>query len=182
VTITGGSRSGKTEALRRVAEALAHHEDVELQVVLAGVRPEEIAAWSEGEVAPAGATSFASSSDAQGQVVEHVIEQAKRIAARGGDAIVLIDSLNGLHPSTARRALAAARNVRDGGSLTVVATAAEPVGGETTVIALDATLTSMRRFPALDLAAGGTIRPELLVGDAGAEAIAKARAEALDEG
>jgi transcription termination factor Rho len=76
--------------------------------------------------------------------------------------------------------MAAARNVSEGGSLTVIATAAEPVGGETTVIALDAALTSMRRFPALDLAACGTLRPELLVGEAGAEAIATARAEAAE--
>jgi transcription termination factor Rho len=50
----------------------------------------------------------------------------------------------------------------------------------TTVIALDVGLASTGRFPALDLAASGTIRPELLVGDAGAEAIARARAEALE--
>jgi transcription termination factor Rho len=49
------------------------------------------------------------------------------------------------------------------------------------VIALDARLASTGRFPALDLTASGTIRPELLVGEAGAEAIARARAEALDQ-
>ena len=78
---------------------------------------------------------------------------------------------------TARRALAAARNLVDGGSLTVIASATTPLGGETTVIALDGTLTAMGRFPALDLVASGTMRPELLVGEAGAEAIAKARAD-----
>ena len=59
----------------------------------------------------------------------------------------------------------------------MIATAPAPLGGETTVIALDAHAAAMGRFPALDLAASGTMRPELLVGDAGAEAIAKARAE-----
>jgi len=49
------------------------------------------------------------------------------------------------------------------------------------VIALDAKLTSVGRFPALDLVASGTVRPELLVGDAGAEAIARARAEAIED-
>jgi transcription termination factor Rho len=92
---------------------------------------------------------------------------------------VLIDAIDGLPPHVARRALAAARNVVDGGSLTVVATAAAPVGGETTIIALDRTLTSTGRFPALDLVGSGTLRPELLVGDAGADAIAQARAQAL---
>ena len=61
----------------------------------------------------------------------------------------------------------------------MLASAPAPLGGETTVIALDPTLTALRRFPALDLVASGTLRPELLVGDAGAEAIAKARADAL---
>jgi transcription termination factor Rho len=75
--------------------------------------------------------------------------------------------------------LAAARNIVDGGSLTVIATAAQPVGGETTVIALDRALTSTGRYPALDLVASGTLRSELLVGDAGAEAIAQARAAAI---
>ena len=113
------------------------------------------------------------------QVFLYDIDTAKRITARGGDVVVLIDGLDALAPHLARRALAAARNVVDGGSLTIVATASEPVGGETTIIALDRTLTQTRRFPAIDLVASGTIRPELLVGDAGADAIAQARAQAL---
>ena len=88
---------------------------------------------------------------------------------------MIVDSLEYLAPAVARRALAAARNIADGGSLTVIASSPAPLGGETTVIALDAALTAMGRFPALDLASSGTMRPELLVGDAGAEAIAKAR-------
>jgi len=60
----------------------------------------------------------------------------------------------------------------------VIATAAAPLGGETTVVALDAQLAALRRFPALDLAVSGTLRQELLVGDAGSEAIARARADA----
>jgi transcription termination factor Rho len=59
----------------------------------------------------------------------------------------------------------------------VVATASAAVGGETTVVALDATLVALGRFPALDLAGSGVLRPELLVGEAGAEAIAKTRLE-----
>ena len=61
----------------------------------------------------------------------------------------------------------------------MIATAPAPLGGETTVVTLDAALTALGRFPALDLAASGVVRPDLLVGDAGAEAIAKARAESL---
>jgi len=96
----------------------------------------------------------------------------------GVQAIVVVDTLDYLPPAAARRALAAARSLAGGGSLTIVATASEPLGGESTVVALDRELTAMRRFPAIDLSASGTLRPELLVGDAGAEAIARARAEA----
>ena len=179
VVIAGPARSGKSEALRRLTAALSGLEGLELSVVLAGVRPEEIAEWKSGPVEPVAALSFASSSDALTQVVEQAIEQGRRVAARGGDAVVFIDSLEQLPLGAARRALAAARNIVDGGSLTVVAVAAAPVGGETTVVALDPALVALGRYPALDLAGSGVLRPELLVGDAGAEAIAKARLESL---
>jgi transcription termination factor Rho len=167
VVLTGPARAGKTEALRRLGAALGALEGLEVSVVLVGVRPEE------------GGLSFAASADAQAQTVEQAVEQGRRVAARGGDAVVLIDTLEYLPPAAARRALAAARNITDGGSLTVIATAPAPLGGETTVVALDATLVSLGRFPAIDLVASGVLRLELLVGDAGAEAIAKAREEAL---
>ena len=186
--IVGPARAGKTETLRRLLGALttaaatagvgdAGSGTPEITVVLAGARPEEIAEWREGPAAPVAALSFAASADAQGQAVERAIEAAKRIAARGGDAVVLIDGLDGVHPPAARKTLAAARNLRDGGSLTVIATAARPFGGETTVIALDAGLTDSG-LPMLDLAGSGTLKAELLVGEDGAKAIAKARAEA----
>jgi transcription termination factor Rho len=179
-TIIGARHAGKSQTLRRIAEALHGREGLELVLVLAGARPEEIAEWQDGPVAPAAALSFAASGDALSQAVERALDGAKRIASRGGDAVVLIDSLDGLHQQAARRALAAARNLRDSGSLTVIATAAEPLGGETTVISLDAALTAAGRQPILDLVASSTLRPELLVGADGAEAIAKARASALD--
>jgi transcription termination factor Rho len=179
VTITGAPRSGKTEALKRIAGALAKIEGLDVSVVLAGARPVEITEWKASETAPVAALTLAGSADAQAGAVERALDTAKRIAARGGDAVVLIDSLAGLAPGVARRTLAAARDIVDGGSLTIIATADEPVGGETTVIALDVALTSTARFPALDLVASGTLRPELLVGAAGADAIAQARAAAL---
>jgi transcription termination factor Rho len=180
VAIIGASRAGKSEALRRLATVLAAQDDVQVSVALAGVRPEEISVWSDDGLAPPSPVSFSASSDAQDHAVELVVDQARRVAARGADAVVLIDTLDGLHPQAARKALAAARNIVDGGSLTVIATATAPVGGETTVIALDLALASTGRFPAVNLAASGTLRPELLVGDAGAEAIARARGEALE--
>jgi transcription termination factor Rho len=181
VVIVGAARSGKSETLRALLYAISAREGVEASIVLAGARPEEIGRWQQDEQhAPAAALSFAASADSQGQAVERAIDAAKRIAARGGDAIVLIDSLDGLHPHAARKALAAARNLREGGSLTVIATAAKPFGGESTVIALDVALTATGRQPILDLAASGTLRPELLVGEDGSTAILKARAEAMD--
>jgi transcription termination factor Rho len=171
VVIAGGARSGKSEALRRLGEALGALEGVEVSWVLAGVRPEEL-----GET---GGLSFGASADAQAQAVESAIEQGRRVAARGGNAVVLVDTLEYLSPQGARRALAAARNITDGGSLTVIATAPEPLGGETTVVVLDGTLTALGRFPAIDLTRSGVVHPELLVGEAGAEAIAKQRAEQL---
>jgi transcription termination factor Rho len=180
--IAGGARAGKTETLRRLADALAAQDGIELTVVLTGARPEELAEWRQGPTEPASALTFAASHDAQSQAAERAVETAKRIAARGGDAVVLIDSLDGLNPHTARKVMAAARDIVDGGSLTIVATATEPIGGETTVIALDGDLTSTRRFPAIDLVASGTLRPELLVGEAGADAIAQARKQALGGG
>ncbi|HEV7772303.1 MAG TPA: Rho termination factor N-terminal domain-containing protein [Conexibacter sp.] len=175
VTIAGAAHSGKSETLRRLAEALAALDaELETSVVLAGARPEEIAEWREGPIVPAATLSFAATGDAQAQAVERAVEQGKRVAARGGHAVVLIDTLEGIPAAAARKALAAARNIPEGGSLTVIATASAPIGGETTVVALDAELAGARRYPAIDLLASRTLRPELLVGEAGAAAIAEA--------
>jgi transcription termination factor Rho len=181
VTITGAARAGKTEALRRIADTLAGREELEVTVVLAGARPEELGDWAESAVPPATSLSLGASADAQAQAIERAVDTARRVAARGGHAVVLIDSLDALGPAAARRLLAAARAIVDGGSLTLIATSAAPVGGETTVVTLDAALTAAHRFPALDVLASGTLKPELLVGEEGARAIAQARAEALDQ-
>jgi transcription termination factor Rho len=181
VTLVGPARAGKTEALKRLAATLAGQEGMQLTIVLAGVRPEEISEWQAGAIEPAAAVSFAASADAQAQTIERVVDQARRLAARGSHAVVLIDTLNGLSPHAARKVLASARSIPGAGSLTVIATASESLGGETTVIAMDPVLASTGRFPAVDLLGSWTIRPELLVGDAGAEAIARARMEAVEK-
>jgi transcription termination factor Rho len=179
VLITGGRWAGKSYALRKLAEALSGVKDVTVFAALAGVRPEETAEWAAGPVAPGAAVTFAASAEAQGNAVELVVDQARRLAARGEHAVVLVDTLDGLHQLNARKVLASARKIVDGGSLTVIATSSELFGGETTVIALDAALATTGRFPTLDLSASGTFRPELLVGEAGAKAIAKERAKGL---
>ncbi len=177
--ISGAARAGKTETLRRLADVLSSQSHLDVSVVLAGVRPEEIAIWRDGPLRPVAALSFAAGQEAREQAVERATETARRVAARGGHAVLLIDTLDDLPPQVARRALASARNIVDGGSLTVIATASAPFGGETTVIALDVKMTSAGRLPAIDVVASGTLRPELLVGEMGAHAITQARAAVL---
>jgi transcription termination factor Rho len=176
VVVCGAQHAGKTEVLRRIAGALGAQEGLEVTLVLAGVRPEETADWP---VAPAAALGLGASAEARGTAIERCVDTARRLASRGGHAVLLIDTLDGVEPRVARKALAAARAIADGGSLTVIATATAPLGGETTVIALDEVLTKTGTFPALDLLASGVVRPELLVGEDGAAAIVAARAEVL---
>ncbi len=178
VVLAGSARSGKTEAIKRLAGALAAIEDLELEVLLVGIRPEELSEWKESAIATVSGLTFAAPAEAQASAVEQAIERGRRVAARGGDAVLLIDTLEGLHAPVARRALAAARNVRDGGSLTVIGTAERPHGGETTVVAFDAGRVARGHLPAIDPIASGTLRAELLVGLEGYQAIAKARAKA----
>lgn len=174
--IVGAARAGKTETLRRLLGALAGKDGLEISLLLLGARPEELHDWAQGPCEPEAALTLSASADAQGQALERAVETAKRVAARGGNALLAIDSLDGVHPHVARRALAAARNIDESGSLTVIATASKHFGGETTVIALDALLTSTGRLPALDLLQSGTLRPELLIGEDSAAEIVKARA------
>jgi transcription termination factor Rho len=174
VMIVGGTRSGKTEVLRRLAATLSARDGLQTFVVLVGVRPEEVGEWPE----PAQAVTLAASPDSQSQAVAAAIDQARRIVGRGGDVVVLLDTLDGVPDHAARRALASARNIPDGGSLTVIATALEPFGGETTVVALDAARASLGAFPAIDAVSSGTLRPELLVGEERAGEILRARQDA----
>jgi transcription termination factor Rho len=160
--IVGLSRAGKTEALRRIAVALGSSEGIELALVLTGVRPEEISEWRAGPVEPQAALDFGASAEAQAQAVDRAVDAARRVATRGGDAVVLVDTLEHLHPPAARRILAAARNLSEAGSLTVIATASKPFGGETTVIALDAEKARAGDWPAIDEQASGTMRADAL--------------------
>ncbi len=178
--IVGAARAGKSETLRRLLAALAGRERPQVTLLLLGVRPEEIGEWQGATQEPAVAHSLAIGIDIRCRAVEQAIEAAKRQAARGADVLVAIDSLDSLHPHVARRALAAARNIDEGGSLTVIGTAAAPFGGESTVIWLDVLRTSTGRLPALDLVRSGTLRAELLVGEEYARDILKERAAAAD--
>ncbi len=146
VLIVGPSRSGRSELLRRLRTALAANEGTEVELLAVGVRPEELSEWKEVPGATSSGLTFAASADAQEAAVEQAAERGRRIAVRGGNAVLLIDTLDGLAPGAARRVLAAARNLRGSGSLTIIATARAAIGGETTLI----TLGAGDRFPTLD--------------------------------
>ena len=113
-----------------------------------------------------GSTGFAIvSPKILGHVTNKVVDGYSQ--ERAYDAVVLIDTLEAVPAPLVRRLLASARNLVDGGSLTVIGTRSEPVGGETTVVALDAALARAGRFPSLDPEASWTMRAEVLGAAAG---------------
>ena len=121
VAVAGPPGAGATALLVQVARKLTEsHPDVTLQVVLAGVRPEEISGWREAGFDPVGG-SFERSPEAQAQAAELAVERAKRIVERGGHAAVVIDALDALPPGVRRRLFGAARATEEGGTLTIVA-------------------------------------------------------------
>jgi transcription termination factor Rho len=123
VLIAGPPGAGATSLLRDIAGELAKLEDVTPQVVLVGVRPEEVTEWRRLEGVDVVGGSFERSPDAQAQAAELAIERAKRTAERGGHAALLIDRLDVLPAAAQRRIFGAARATEEGGTLTVVATA-----------------------------------------------------------
>lgn len=162
VTVSGPFASGRTALLRSLAGAIAASEGVEVSVVLAGSRPEELAEWQEAGIEPGAVAPLGSSQEAQSQVVDRAVEAARRSVARGAHVVLLVDSLDGVGAASARRALAAARNVPEGGSLTVIAATREPLGGETTVIVLDAAEGARAGHPVVDAARSATLRAQAL--------------------
>ena len=144
VAIGGPPGAGATRLLREIAAALSGVDELELSVALVGVRPEEVGEWRSLEVGgrpvPVAGGGFDRSMESQVQLAELAIERGKRVAERGGNAIVLIDSLEVMPSAAARRLFAAARNLDGGGSLTVIATtgmAWEPQRYATTRVMLD---------------------------------------------
>jgi transcription termination factor Rho len=162
VSIVGTPGTGKSDTLRRLAGALAQSGEEQLWLVLIGVRPEELPEWQSGPVTPAAGLSFAVSAEAQAQALEAIVEQVRRLVVRGAHAVVLIDTLDGVPSSVARKVTAAARNVVDGGSLTVIATASTPVGGETTLITLGQPPSGPEGLPVVDPERSWTMRRQLL--------------------
>jgi len=160
VAIGGPPGARGTALLREVASTLRErHPDLDLVIVLGGVRPEEVTEWRRAELGPVAGGSFETSGDEHAQAAEMAVERAKRAVERGQDAVVILDSLDGLPAAATRRIFGAGRNTEEAGSLTIVATtglAEEPQRFATTRILLE---------PDGGVAAAGTgtLRAELLV-------------------
>ena len=140
VAIGGPPGAGTSRLLREVARTLVGAE-LQVVVVLAGVRPEEVTEWSrELEGVHVAGGGFDLSPDLAAQAAELAVERAKRAAERGADTVVVIDSLEFLPAPVQRRVFAAARKAEEGGSVTVVAgtgVAWEPQRQATTRVMLD---------------------------------------------
>ena len=164
VAVGGPPGAGATRLLRELARSIAdQHPDVELSVILVGVRPEEVTEWRHELSVPVAGGGFDRSPETQAQAAELAVERAKRSVERGGHAAVVVDSLESLSNSAQRRVFGAARNTEEGGSLTVIASigmAWEPQRVATTRIALDPP-SSGSTEPAVS-ARSGTLRAELL--------------------
>jgi transcription termination factor Rho len=139
VAVAGPPGAGASRLLHELAGALARVGDINVQVVLAGVRPEEVGEWRAGNLDVVGG-SFERSADAQTQAAELAVERAKRTVERGGHAAVVVDSLAALPSSAQRRVFGAARATEESGTLTVIAATGdseEALRWATTRIVLD---------------------------------------------
>ncbi len=197
--ITAPPRTGKTVILQNIAKAIAaNHPDAFLIVLLIDERPEEVTDMQrtvKGEVI---SSTFDEPATRHVQVAEMVIEKAKRLVEHKRDVIILLDSItrlgrayNTVVPSSGKvltggvdanalqrpkRFFGAARNIEEGGSLTIIATALIDTGSRmdevifeefkgtgNSEIILDRKVADKRVFPAIDIMRSGTRKDELLV-------------------
>ena len=198
VLVEGPARSGKSSVLRSIAKGLsAFHEDIHVMVVLVAERPEDVTEIEQSLGAEVLATTFDEPDARHVQVAEMAVERARRLAEHKKDVVVLLDSLNKLVQAThatappsgritagydavavqrVRRLLGAGRALREGGSLTMVATlqterAGDPAdslgrafhGTENVSIVLDGDAALAGLHPALDPLRTRTHRAELLI-------------------
>jgi transcription termination factor Rho len=165
VAVGGPPGAGITTLLRQIATSLAG-EDLEVVVVLAGTRPEEVTEWRRDAHAQIAGGAFDRPVDEQSQAAEMAIERGKRAVEQGRHAAIVIDSLDALPPSVARRVFGAARATEEAGTLTVVAAtglAGEPMRVATTRIVLDPPTPGAAAPKQPKLApTSGTLRADLL--------------------
>jgi transcription termination factor Rho len=164
VAIAGAPGAGGTTLLRVIVSTLAEsHPDLNVQVALVGVRPEEVAEWTAlaGEVVGG---SFDRPPEPQAQAAELAVERAKRRVEQGAHAVVVIDSLDALSAGARRRLFGSGRALEEGGSLTVVAVTGEDSDAlrwATTRIVLEPAGPDSRE-PKVASAQSGTLRADRL--------------------
>jgi transcription termination factor Rho len=158
VAIAGPPGAGATTLLRELAGELSGDGDLAVQVVLAGVRPEEVTEWRRTEGLDVSGGSFDRSPDAQAQAAELAVERAKRRVERGGHAAVLIDSLEALPGGARRRIFGAGRATEEGGTLTVIAV----TGGEREALRWATTRVVLESAGKVSAADSGTVRADAL--------------------
>ncbi len=197
--ITAPPRTGKTVILQNIAKAMAaNHPDAFLIVLLIDERPEEVTDMQRTVVGEVISSTFDEPATRHVQVAEMVIEKAKRLVEHKRDVIILLDSItrlgrayNTVVPSSGKvltggvdanalqrpkRFFGAARNIEEGGSLTIIATALIDTGSRmdevifeefkgtgNSEIILDRKVADKRVFPAIDIMRSGTRKDELLV-------------------
>ena len=197
--IVAPPRSGKTELLKEIAHGLTHnHAEVDLMVLLVDERPEEVTDMERSVKGEVYSSTFDMPAKNHIKVAEMVIEKAKRRVELGRDVVILLDSItrlarayNTATPSSGKvlsggvdanalhrpkRFFGAARNIENGGSLTIIATALIETGsrmdevifeefkgtGNSEVI-LDRKIANRRIYPAIDIIKSGTRKDELLI-------------------
>lgn len=199
--IVAAPKTGKTIILQKIANALtANHKDIELIVLLIDERPEEVTDMKRSVKGEVIASTFDEPADRHVQVAEMVLERAKRMVEHKKDVIILLDSItrlarayNTVAPSTGRvlsggleatslqkpkRFFGAARNIEEGGSLTIIATALVETGSRmdevifeefkgtgNSEVYLDRKLSDRRIFPAIDINRTSTRKEELLLSE-----------------
>jgi transcription termination factor Rho len=192
-------RTGKTVMLQNIAHAIAaNHPEVYLIVLLIDERPEEVTDMARSVRGEVISSTFDEPASRHVQVTEMVLEKAKRLVEHKRDVVILLDSItrlarayNTVVPSSGKvltggvdanalqrpkRFFGAARNIEEGGSLTIIATALIDTGSRmdevifeefkgtgNSEIILDRKLSDKRTFPAIDITKSGTRKEELLV-------------------
>ena len=197
--IVAAPRTGKTIFLQKIANAIStNHPEVVLMVLLIDERPEEVTDMQRSVKGEVISSTFDEPADRHIQVAEMVLEKAKRYVEHGKDVVILLDSITRLArayntntPSSGRvlsggldsnalqrpkRFFGAARNIEEGGSLTILATALVETGSRmddvifeefkgtgNSEVYLDRKLAERRIFPAIDINRSGTRKEELLL-------------------
>ncbi|MBT5050520.1 MAG: transcription termination factor Rho [Rhodospirillaceae bacterium] len=197
--IVSPPRTGKTMMLQAIAHAITENNaGVYLIVLLIDERPEEVTDMQRSVNGEVVSSTFDEAATRHVQVSEMVIEKAKRLVEHGRDVVILLDSItrlarayNTVVPSSGKvltggvdsnalqrpkRFFGAARNIEEGGSLTIIATALIDTGSRmdevifeefkgtgNSEIVLDRKLSDKRTFPAMDITKSGTRKEELLV-------------------